>query len=86
MNSDVNTESLRPVLKQIYVQLYVEFVVKNGLMRFEDTRWEVTPGLLPTDQDGSHPPKISPLPAGNISNELFRIAVDRFIRSLPFFE
>ncbi|OAD71715.1 hypothetical protein PHYBLDRAFT_93318, partial [Phycomyces blakesleeanus NRRL 1555(-)] len=68
MNSDPNTESLRAVLKQIYVQLYVEFVVKNGLMRFDDTRWEPLPNA-----------------PGTISNELFRTAVDRFIRSLAVF-
>ncbi|KAI9257127.1 Sybindin-like family-domain-containing protein [Phascolomyces articulosus] len=96
MNSDANTESLRAVLKQIYVQLYVEFVVKNGLMKFEDTRWEISQGFIPTEQqqqqDGStsgaavSTTKSAPPPPGNISNELFRIAVDRFIRSLPVFE
>lgn len=96
MNSDPNTDSLRAVLKQIYVQLYVEFVVKNGLMRFDDTRWEISQGLLPSDQphqDGSNAAFTAsaastnaPPPPGNISNELFRIAVDRFIRSLPVFE
>ncbi|KAI8991288.1 Longin-like domain-containing protein [Mycotypha africana] len=64
LNSDPATENLRYVLKQIYIQLYVEFVVKNGLMRFDDTRWEIR----------------------NISNELFRVAVDRFIRGLKFFD
>ncbi|KAI9010375.1 Sybindin-like family-domain-containing protein [Phycomyces nitens] len=114
MNSDPNTESLRAVLKQIYVQLYVEFVVKNGLMRFDDTRWEVTQGFtqlqqqqhqqalgsnrepsedstisLNTTQTGSVPvTSHQPLPntPGTISNELFRTAVDRFIRSLAVFE
>ncbi|KAI7866616.1 Sybindin-like family-domain-containing protein [Spinellus fusiger] len=113
MNSDPNTESLRTVLKQIYVQLYVEFVVKNGLMRFDDTRWEVTQGFtqlqqqqhqqavgigremnenssvsLNTTHTGSTPQPhqtLSGVP-GSISNELFRIAVDRFIRSLSVFE
>ena len=94
MNSDANTESLRAVLKQIYVQLYVEFVVKNGLMKFEDTRWEISQGFIPSDQ-GQQPDastaaasttKSAPTPPGNISNELFRIAVDRFIRSLPVFD
>ena len=94
MNSDPNTESLRVVLKQIHTQLYVEFVVKNGLMRFDDTRWEISQGFLQntgesevnhhanTTQSSAIPP---PSP-GNISNELFRIAVDRFIRSLKSFE
>ena len=97
MNSDANTESLRAVLKQIHVQLYVEFVVKNGLMKFEDTRWEISQGFIPTEQqqpqDGSTngaavstTKSAPPPPPGNISNELFRIAVDRFIRSLPVFE
>ncbi|KAI9312082.1 Sybindin-like family-domain-containing protein [Dichotomocladium elegans] len=108
MNSDANTESLRAVLKQIYVQLYVDFVVKNGLMKFEDTRWEISQGLLPPDQQQQQQPQPQPQqqsqqngpdastlgtatrpaapPPGNISNELFRIAVDRFIRSLPVFE
>ncbi|KAI7857537.1 Sybindin-like family-domain-containing protein [Circinella umbellata] len=97
MNSDANTESLRAVLKQIHVQLYVEFVVKNGLMKFADTRWEISQGFIPTEQqqqqDGStNGAAVSttksgpPPPPGNISNELFRIAVDRFIRSLPVFE
>lgn len=100
MNSDPNTESLRQVLKQIYVQLYVEFVVKNGLMRFDDTRWEVSQGFLPNDQQQHHlqqdgttstlaqsQKETTTLPApGNIANELFRISVDRFIRSLPVFD
>ncbi|KAI8640400.1 Sybindin-like family-domain-containing protein [Parasitella parasitica] len=97
MNSDPNTESLRMVLKQIHVQLYVEFVVKNGLMRFDDTRWEISQGFLqssqPTAQDDNNTTTtattssaLPPPPPGNISNELFRIAVDRFIRSLKSFE
>ncbi|KAJ8664106.1 hypothetical protein O0I10_000384 [Lichtheimia ornata] len=101
MNSDANTESLRAVLKQIYVQLYVDFVVKNGLMKFEDTRWEISQGVLPPDQQqqqqqqgsmndmstsGNGTARPSAPPPGNICNELFRIAVDRFIRSLPVFE
>ncbi|KAL9543560.1 hypothetical protein MBANPS3_008057 [Mucor bainieri] len=107
MNSDPNTESLRLVLKQIHVQLYVEFVVKNGLMRFDDTRWEISQGFLQnaqsaaaaaaaaaaTAQDDAHTTTtattssaLPPPPPGNISNELFRIAVDRFIRSLKSFE
>ncbi|KAG2207732.1 hypothetical protein INT47_011852 [Mucor saturninus] len=99
MNSDPNTESLRAVLKQIHVQLYVEFVVKNGLMRFDDTRWEISQGFLQTSAENdvnthnnvitttatTHSSAIPP-PPGNISNELFRIAVDRFIRSLKSFE
>ncbi|CAO3698232.1 unnamed protein product [Rhizopus stolonifer] len=84
MNSDPNTENLKFVLKQIYIQLYVEFVVKNGLMCFDDTRWEISQGYLPaTSENTEH--NIQP-PSGNISNELFRIAVDRFIRSLKSFE
>ncbi|KAL7314405.1 Trafficking protein particle complex subunit BET5 [Mucor circinelloides] len=97
MNSDPNTESLRLVLKQIHVQLYVEFVVKNGLMRFDDTRWEISQGFLqnsqPAAQDDNNTTTtattssaLPPPPPGNISNELFRIAVDRFIRSLKSFE
>jgi len=97
MNSDPNTESLRLVLKQIHVQLYVEFVVKNGLMRFDDTRWEISQGFLqnsqPVAQDDNNTTTtattssaLPPPPPGNISNELFRIAVDRFIRSLKSFE
>ncbi|KAI8073457.1 Sybindin-like family-domain-containing protein [Gilbertella persicaria] len=94
MNSDPNTENLRLVLKQIYIQLYVEFVVKNGLMRFDDTRWEISHGLLsqpPPSSSEEHTSitQTSALPSsppGNISNELFRIAVDRFIRSLKSFE
>jgi hypothetical protein len=100
MNSDPNTESLRQVLKQIHTQLYVEFVVKNGLMRFDDTRWEISQGFLQnaaendvsnhnntntTNTTTTHSSAIPP-PPGNISNELFRIAVDRFIRSLKSFE
>ncbi|KAI8369471.1 Sybindin-like family-domain-containing protein [Radiomyces spectabilis] len=100
MNSDPNTESLRLVLKQIYVQLYVEFVVKNGMMRFDDTRWEISQGFLHNlDEDHNEATLTNPAqttltsgnttqpPApGNISNELFRIAVDRFIRTLSVFE
>ncbi|CEP10657.1 hypothetical protein [Parasitella parasitica] len=97
MNSDPNTESLRMVLKQIHIQLYVEFVVKNGLMRFDDTRWEISQGFLqssqPAAQDDNNTTTtattssaLPPPPPGNISNELFRIAVDRFIRSLKSFE
>lgn len=100
MNSDPNTESLRMVLKQIHVQLYVEFVVKNGLMRFDDTRWEISHGFLQSsvenDANNTHNTNTTttatthssaiPLPPGNISNELFRVAVDRFIRSLKSFE
>jgi hypothetical protein len=109
MNSDPNTESLRLVLKQIHVQLYVEFVVKNGLMRFDDTRWEISHGFLQQAPSGNTQEEITmttntthttsssnttnaihsnhlPSPPGNISNELFRIAVDRFIRSLKSFE
>lgn len=99
MNSDPNTESLRAVLKQIHIQLYVEFVVKNGLMRFDDTRWEISHGFLQNSAENdasiqnnvitttatTHSSAIPP-PPGNISNELFRIAVDRFIRSLKSFE
>jgi hypothetical protein len=99
MNSDPNTESLRAVLKQIHIQLYVEFVVKNGLMRFDDTRWEISHGFLQSSAENdasiqnnvitttatTHSSAIPP-PPGNISNELFRIAVDRFIRSLKSFE
>lgn len=100
MNSDPNTESLRLVLKQIHTQLYVEFVVKNGLMRFDDTRWEISQGFLQnatenevtthnttaiTNTATTHSSAIPP-PPGNISNELFRVAVDRFIRSLKSFE
>lgn len=84
MNSDPNTENLKFVLKQIYIQLYVEFVVKNGLMCFDDTRWEISQGYLPTTSENTEH-NIQP-PSGNISNELFRIAVDRFIRSLKSFE
>ncbi|KAI9481216.1 MAG: Sybindin-like family-domain-containing protein [Benjaminiella poitrasii] len=101
MNSDPNTENLRIVLKQIYIQLYVEFVVKNGLMRFDDTRWEISQGFLQNAQSTTTAAQddnmtaantthtsssVSPPPPGNISNELFRIAVDRFIRSLKSFE
>ncbi|OBZ82467.1 Transport protein particle subunit bet5 [Choanephora cucurbitarum] len=96
MNSDPQTENLRLVLKQIYTQLYVEFVVKNGLMRFDDTRWEISHGFLsqqPSSNSDEHSTMINttqtsgtPPPPGNISNELFRIAVDRFIRSLKSFE
>ncbi|GAN04325.1 trapp complex subunit [Mucor ambiguus] len=100
MNSDPNTESLRLVLKQIHVQLYVEFVVKNGLMRFDDTRWEISQGFLQNSQPAATTAQddtnttttattssaLPPPPPGNISNELFRIAVDRFIRSLKSFE
>lgn len=98
MNSDPNTESLRAVLKQIHVQLYVEFVVKNGLMRFDDTRWEISQGFLQSSAENdvnAHNNAIStatthssavPPPPGNISNELFRIAVDRFIRGLKSFD
>ncbi|CEI93952.1 hypothetical protein RMCBS344292_08176 [Rhizopus microsporus] len=93
MNSDPNTENLRLVLKQIYIQLYVEFVVKNGLMRFDDTRWEISHGYLPTSENTEHsiqqqqPASSSTTPQpGNISNELFRVAVDRFIRTLKSFE
>ncbi|KAI9347127.1 Sybindin-like family-domain-containing protein, partial [Pilaira anomala] len=99
MNSDPNTESLRMVLKQIHVQLYVEFVVKNGLMRFDDTRWEISHGFLQSsvenDANNTHNTNTTttatthssaiPSPPGNISNELFRVAVDRFIRSLKSF-
>ncbi|KAI8390337.1 Sybindin-like family-domain-containing protein [Blakeslea trispora] len=95
MNSDPQTENLRLVLKQIYTQLYVEFVVKNGLMRFDDTRWEISHGFLSQAQPPSSSEEHSTVintqtsgapPPGNISNELFRIAVDRFIRSLKSFE
>jgi hypothetical protein len=99
MNSDPNTENLKLVLKQIHVQLYVEFVVKNGLMRFDDTRWEISQGFLQNTPEGDSTTTnqnttattatttTAPnAPPGNISNELFRIAVDRFIRSLKSFE
>jgi hypothetical protein len=99
MNTDPNTEGMRSVLKQIYVQLYVDFVVKNGLMRFDDTRWEISQGFLHqqqqplstiTDigeqQQQQQQQQQGVVPPGNISNELFRIAVDRFIRSLTAFE
>jgi hypothetical protein len=105
MNSDPNTESLRLVLKQIHIQLYVEFVVKNGLMRFDDTRWEISHGFLQASNENdtttttnatttnnttntatTHSSAVIPSPPGNISNELFRIAVDRFIRSLKYFD
>jgi hypothetical protein len=93
INSDPNTESLRPVLRQIYVQLYVEFVVKNALMRFDDTRWTI--GSTPSndipmsgDEDGEVGQKKDEQqpPPGYIGNELFRVAVDRFIRSLSVFD
>ncbi|KAG0745596.1 hypothetical protein G6F57_009208 [Rhizopus arrhizus] len=86
MNSDPNTENLKLVLKQIYIQLYVEFVVKNGLMRFDDTRWEISQGYLQTTENTELQQQPMTPPSGNISNELFRIAVDRFIRSLKSFE
>ncbi|EIE86448.1 hypothetical protein RO3G_11159 [Rhizopus delemar RA 99-880] len=86
MNSDPNTENLKLVLKQIYIQLYVEFVVKNGLMRFDDTRWEISQGYLQTTENTELQQQPITPPSGNISNELFRIAVDRFIRSLKSFE
>ncbi|KAI8097688.1 Sybindin-like family-domain-containing protein [Halteromyces radiatus] len=92
LNTDPATEGMRPVLKQIYVQLYVDFVVKNGLMRFDDTRWEISQGLLLQQQQPQHSSddqqqqQSQPPPPGNISNELFRIAVDRFVRSLTVFE
>ncbi|CAO3615172.1 unnamed protein product [Cunninghamella blakesleeana] len=97
LNTDPNTEGMRSVLKQIYVQLYVDFVVKNGLMRFDDTRWEISQGFLIqqqpqqqsqslTDTDQQQTATNGQPPPGNISNELFRIAVDRFIRSLTVFE
>lgn len=91
MNSDPNTENLKVVLKQIYIQLYVEFVVKNGLMRFDDTRWEISQGFLQPSTTTNQEDMVvtssqnAPTP-GNISNELFRIAVDRFIRSLKSFD
>ncbi|CAO3593101.1 unnamed protein product [Absidia cylindrospora] len=57
LNTDPATEGMRPVLKQIYVQLYVDFVVKNGLMRFDDTRWEISQGFLQQQQQqGLHHP------------------------------
>jgi hypothetical protein len=86
MNSDPNTENLKLILKQIYIQLYVEFVVKNGLMRFDDTRWEISQGYLQTTENTELQQQPMTPPSGNISNELFRIAVDRFIRSLKSFE
>lgn len=97
MNTDPTTEGMRSVLKQIYVQLYVDFVVKNGLMRFDDTRWEISQGFLHQQQQPlstvsdigeqqQQQQQQGVVPPGNISNELFRIAVDRFIRSLTAFE
>ncbi|KAI8987061.1 Sybindin-like family-domain-containing protein [Pilobolus umbonatus] len=97
MNSDPNTENLRLVLKQIYVQLYVEFVVKNGLMRFDDTRWEISHGYLQSTDSTIHNDTTNAINThtsstalqstpSNISNELFRVAVDRFIRSLKSFD
>ncbi|CAO3639556.1 unnamed protein product [Cunninghamella echinulata] len=98
LNTDPNTEGMRSVLKQIYVQLYVDFVVKNGLMRLDDTRWEISQGFLiqqqhnnnnsqlQSDHDHQQTTTNGQPPPGNISNELFRIAVDRFIRSLTVFE
>ncbi|ORX44756.1 snare-like protein [Hesseltinella vesiculosa] len=92
LNTDPQTEGMKAVLKQIYVQLYVEFVVKNGLMRFDDTRWEISQGFLSQPQANEDTPhstshtSFTPAPPGNISNELFRLAVDRFVRSLSSFE
>ncbi|KAI8061077.1 Sybindin-like family-domain-containing protein, partial [Gongronella butleri] len=95
LNTDPHTEGMKAVLKQIHIQLYVEFVVKNGLMRFDDTRWEISRGFLQQDklqhqQQQQHDQPQTALsnsmaPPGNISNELFRLAVDRFIRSLTAF-
>ncbi|KAI8330705.1 Sybindin-like family-domain-containing protein [Chlamydoabsidia padenii] len=59
MNTDPTTEGMRPVLKQIYVQLYVDFVVKNGLMRFDDTRWEISQGFLYQQQQQQQQQHIS---------------------------
>ncbi|KAI8577736.1 hypothetical protein K450DRAFT_177383 [Umbelopsis ramanniana AG] len=93
INSDPYTESLRPVLRQIYVQLYVEFVVKNALMRFDNTRWTIGSSTVhdipiagDDDAEAAERQETQQIPAGYISNELFRVAVDRFIRSLSVFE
>ncbi|KAI9286801.1 Sybindin-like family-domain-containing protein, partial [Umbelopsis sp. AD052] len=92
INSDQYTESLRPVLRQIYVQLYVEFVVKNALMRFDNTRWTIGSSTVhdipiagDDDAEAAERQETQQIPAGYISNELFRVAVDRFIRSLSVF-
>ncbi|RUS26301.1 hypothetical protein BC938DRAFT_470950 [Jimgerdemannia flammicorona] len=78
INTDPHTESLRPVLRQIYSQMYVEYVVRNPLMRFEDTRWEMGGSGAGT---GSETPATSgPSVPGGIANELFRVTVDQFIR------
>jgi len=36
LNTDPNVGSMKEMLKQIYSQIYVEFVVRNPLARLED--------------------------------------------------
>lgn len=58
MNTDPSMESCREALRQIYAQVYVEYVAKNPLVKFD-----------------------SP-----ITNELFRIALQKYVRSMPGFD
>lgn len=90
MNTDPHTDSLRLVLRQIYVQMYVEYVVRNPLMRFDDTRWDMTTGGFGSTIGGggseSAGTPVTTSPPGGIGNELFRLAVDRYVRGLPIFD
>ena len=53
-------------------------------MTFEDTRWDSAPDLgTPIEKP---PPPTGPSGAGSIGNELFRMAVDRFVRGLGVFD
>lgn len=71
----------------------MEFVVKNPLMRFDNTRWTIgssTTSDIPLGGDdeaeAGQGHEAQQIPSGYISNELFRVAVDRFIRSLSVFD
>ncbi|TPX31973.1 hypothetical protein SmJEL517_g04798 [Synchytrium microbalum] len=58
MNTDSNMESCREALRQIYAQIYVEYVAKNPLVKFD------TP----------------------ITNELFRISLNKFVKGMAGFD
>ncbi|TPX43564.1 hypothetical protein SeLEV6574_g04991 [Synchytrium endobioticum] len=58
LNTDPNMESCREALRQIYAQIYVEYVTKNPLVKYD------TP----------------------ITNELFRVTLQKFVRSMPGFD
>lgn len=62
-------ESMRIVLHQIYVSLYVEYVVKNPIFRGLDFEGEEE--RLPPDDQGRY-----------VDVEFFDLALDRFLQSL----